>query len=35
MPGAPVRTFNGTLSSDSKRLSGALSGVGRLTFVKE
>ena len=35
MPGAPVRTFNGTLSSDSKRLNGALSGVGRLTFVKE
>jgi hypothetical protein len=35
MPGAPVKTFHGTLSADSRQLSGTLSGVGQLTFVKQ
>ena len=35
MPGAPAKTFNGTLSADSRQLSGTLSGAGQLTFVKQ
>jgi hypothetical protein len=34
MDGAPAKTFNGTLSADSNRLSGNLSGVGQLTFTR-
>ena len=35
IPGAPAKTFNGTLSADSRQLSGTLSGVGQVTFVKQ
>jgi len=35
MPGAPVMTFSGTLSSNSNSLSGNLSGVGQLTFARQ
>jgi hypothetical protein len=35
MPGAPAKTFNGTLSEDSNRLSGNLSDMGDLTFHRQ
>jgi len=35
MPGAPAMSFNGTLNASSSSLSGNLSGVGALTFVKQ
>jgi len=34
-PGAPPKTFTGTLSADSRYLTGTLSGVGAITFVKQ
>ncbi len=35
MPGAPVKTFTGTLNADSTRLTGSLSGVEQLTCVRQ
>jgi hypothetical protein len=35
IPGAPAKTFSGTLSADSRHLSGTLSGTGQVTFVKQ
>jgi len=35
IPGAPAKTFNGTLSADSRHLSGTLSGAGQMTFGKQ
>jgi hypothetical protein len=35
LPGAPLITFNGTLSADSNQLSGNLSGAGGVTFTRE
>jgi hypothetical protein len=34
-PGAQPKTFTGTLSADSRHLTGTLSGVGVITFAKE
>jgi hypothetical protein len=35
MPGAPAKSFHGTLSADSNQLSGNLSDVGQLTFYRQ